>query len=149
LSGFVLAREAFVIESPLRKAETERIGRNLGGSSLAGLSLKDFRLRKRLLRGLFASASPDLSASGTSLAEGVGFEPTRDFHPCRFSRPVLLTAQPPLQALQIMQPRGQELFPEPRLSTLLKIARRLKDLETRPSGSGGPLRRCYLLLQSV
>jgi hypothetical protein len=28
----------------------------------------------------------------------VGFEPTRDFHPCRFSRPVPSTTRPPLQA---------------------------------------------------
>ncbi len=33
------------------------------------------------------------------LAEGVGFEPTRDFHPCRFSRPVPSTTRPPLQAI--------------------------------------------------
>ena len=31
------------------------------------------------------------------MAEGVGFEPTSDFHRCRFSRPVPSTARPPLQ----------------------------------------------------
>src|SRR5699024_739655 len=31
------------------------------------------------------------------LAEGVGFEPTRGSHPCRFSRPVHSTALPPLR----------------------------------------------------
>ena len=32
----------------------------------------------------------------TMMADGVGFEPTKGFHPCRFSRPVLSTAQPPI-----------------------------------------------------
>jgi hypothetical protein len=31
------------------------------------------------------------------MAEGVGFEPTKGFHPCRFSRPVHSTALPPLR----------------------------------------------------
>jgi cellulose synthase (UDP-forming) len=39
--------------------------------------------------------------SGT---EGVGFEPTRDFHPCRFSRPVPSTTRPPLHA-KVTSPR--------------------------------------------
>ena len=30
------------------------------------------------------------------MAEGVGFEPTRRFHACRFSRPVPSTTRPPL-----------------------------------------------------
>lgn len=30
------------------------------------------------------------------MADGVGFEPTKGLHPCRFSRPVLLTTQPPI-----------------------------------------------------
>jgi NAD(P)-dependent dehydrogenase (short-subunit alcohol dehydrogenase family) len=47
------------------EVETERIGQNLAGSSLAGLSLRDLRPRKRRLRELFASGSPDFSASGT------------------------------------------------------------------------------------
>jgi hypothetical protein len=38
---------------------------------------------------------------GASLmAEGVGFEPTRDFHPCRFSRPVPSATRPPLLAMR-------------------------------------------------
>jgi hypothetical protein len=32
------------------------------------------------------------------VADGVGFEPTRGVNPCRFSRPVLSTAQPPIPA---------------------------------------------------
>ena len=32
------------------------------------------------------------------VAEGVGFEPTSDFHRCRFSRPVPSTTRPPLRA---------------------------------------------------
>src|SRR5579863_3394255 len=31
------------------------------------------------------------------VADGVGFEPTRSLHPCRFSRPVPSTARPPIQ----------------------------------------------------
>ena len=31
------------------------------------------------------------------VADGVGFEPTKGFHPCRFSRPVHSTALPPIQ----------------------------------------------------
>ena len=31
------------------------------------------------------------------VADGVGFEPTRGVNPCRFSRPVLSTAQPPIR----------------------------------------------------
>lgn len=31
------------------------------------------------------------------MADGVGFEPTKELPPCRFSRPVLSTAQPPIQ----------------------------------------------------
>ena len=31
------------------------------------------------------------------MAEGVGFEPTKEFNPCRFSRPVHSTALPPLR----------------------------------------------------
>ena len=33
------------------------------------------------------------------MAERVGFEPTNELPHCWFSRPVLLTAQPPLQIL--------------------------------------------------
>src|SRR5215469_6777503 len=32
-----------------------------------------------------------------TLADGVGFEPTRPLRACRFSRPVLSTAQPPIR----------------------------------------------------
>ena len=35
------------------------------------------------------------------MAEGVGFEPTNELPHCWFSRPVLLTAQPPFQNLVI------------------------------------------------
>lgn len=37
------------------------------------------------------------------LAEGVGFEPTGDLRRRRFSRPVLSTAQPPLQPLNLFE----------------------------------------------
>ena len=33
------------------------------------------------------------------MAEGVGFEPTNELPHCWFSRPVLSTAQPPLQLI--------------------------------------------------
>jgi hypothetical protein len=36
------------------------------------------------------------------MAEGVGFEPTRDFHPCRFSRPVYSTTLSPLREGRII-----------------------------------------------
>jgi hypothetical protein len=49
----------------------------------------------------FLDAERNFLSFGDSVAEGVGFEPTRDFHPCRFSRPVPSTARPPLQALLI------------------------------------------------
>ena len=47
------------------------------------------------------------------LAEGVGFEPTRDFHPCRFSRPVPSTTRPPLQDLYDLShsPRSRDIAP--------------------------------------
>ena len=35
------------------------------------------------------------------MAEGVGFEPTNELPHCWFSRPVLSTAQPPLQTMFI------------------------------------------------
>ena len=35
------------------------------------------------------------------LADGVGFEPTRPLRACRFSRPVLSTAQPPIQVFAV------------------------------------------------
>ena len=37
------------------------------------------------------------------MADGVGFEPTKGFHPCRFSRPVLSTAQPPIRLTYILR----------------------------------------------
>ena len=37
------------------------------------------------------------------MADGVGFEPTKGFHPCRFSRPVLSTAQPPIRLIYIFR----------------------------------------------
>src|SRR5437867_3246115 len=36
------------------------------------------------------------------LADGVGFEPTRDLRPCRFSRPVPSTARPPIRFLPVL-----------------------------------------------
>ena len=33
----------------------------------------------------------------SAVADGVGFEPTRRSHACRFSRPVPSTARPPIQ----------------------------------------------------
>ena len=35
-----------------------------------------------------------------SMAEEEGFEPSKGFHPCRFSRPVHSTALPPLRKLR-------------------------------------------------
>ena len=37
------------------------------------------------------------------MAEGVGFEPTNGLPHCRFSRPMLSTAQPPLQGNELVQ----------------------------------------------
>ena len=37
------------------------------------------------------------------MAEGVGFEPTNELPHCRFSRPMLSTAQPPFQSNQLVQ----------------------------------------------
>src|SRR3990167_1228320 len=37
-----------------------------------------------------------LDESIKKMADGVGFEPTRRFHVCRFSRPVPSTARPPI-----------------------------------------------------
>ena len=37
------------------------------------------------------------------MAEGVGFEPTNELPRCRFSRPMLSTAQPPLQGNKLVQ----------------------------------------------
>ena len=37
------------------------------------------------------------------MAEGVGFEPTNELPRCRFSRPMLSTAQPPLQGNELVQ----------------------------------------------
>ena len=36
------------------------------------------------------------------MAEGVGFEPTNELPHCRFSRPMLSTAQPPLQGNELI-----------------------------------------------
>ena len=40
------------------------------------------------------------------LADGVGFEPTRRSHACRFSRPVPSTARPPIQLMKSMTQQG-------------------------------------------
>jgi hypothetical protein len=37
------------------------------------------------------------------MADGVGFEPTEGFHLRRFSRPVLSTAQSPIQQLNFIK----------------------------------------------
>src|SRR5438876_12279793 len=36
------------------------------------------------------------------LADGVGFEPTKDLRPCRFSRPVPSTTRPPIRFLPVL-----------------------------------------------
>ena len=46
------------------------------------------------------------------LAEGVGFEPTRDSHLCRFSRPVHSTALPPFPG-PLVSGLGVSLLPRP------------------------------------
>ena len=40
-----------------------------------------------------------IAVSEQILADGVGFEPTRRSHACRFSRPVPSTARPPIQKI--------------------------------------------------
>ena len=40
------------------------------------------------------------------MAEGVGFEPTKSFHSCRFSRPVQSTTLPPLRGAQEYRKSG-------------------------------------------
>ena len=46
-----------------------------------------------------------ISTSACSVAEGVGFEPTRGLRPCRFSRPVQSTTLPPFRGGTV-PPRG-------------------------------------------
>ena len=46
-----------------------------------------------------------LAGQALKVAEGVGFEPTVDSHPRRFSRPVLSTTQPPLRGGRTLQTR--------------------------------------------
>jgi hypothetical protein len=41
------------------------------------------------------------TATNEGVADGVGFEPTRSLHPCRFSRPVPSTARPPIHQREI------------------------------------------------
>ena len=36
-------------------------------------------------------------SANSAVADGVGFEPTRRSHACRFSRPVPSTARPPIR----------------------------------------------------
>jgi hypothetical protein len=45
--------------------------------------------------GISPFVSQDID-SYIAVADGVGFEPTRGLHPCRFSRPVPSTARPPI-----------------------------------------------------
>jgi hypothetical protein len=52
--------------------------------------------------------APDKAPQERSLAEGVGFEPTRPVRAYRFSRPALSTAQPPLQDVIILTGRVSE-----------------------------------------
>jgi hypothetical protein len=79
-----------------------------GNSAESAISTDQYRLR-------FTSSarSPHVRVSRRSraenlervdsLAEGVGFEPTGDLRRRRFSRPVLSTAQPPLQVSNLFE----------------------------------------------
>ena len=40
--------------------------------------------------------------ANSELADGVGFEPTRSLHPCRFSRPVPSTTRPPIHVIDVI-----------------------------------------------
>ena len=44
------------------------------------------------------------------MADGVGFEPTEGFHPRRFSRPVLSTAQSPIRLVELLCTLGLSLW---------------------------------------
>jgi hypothetical protein len=46
------------------------------------------------------------------MADGVGFEPTMGFHPCRFSRPVHSTALPPIRVGNRISPDEKEIKPQ-------------------------------------
>src|ERR1700754_4287579 len=62
---------------------------------------------------------PYLGRRGAMMAEGVGFEPTRPFRACRFSRPVLSTAQTPLpEPDQILSRRSESK----RLTTTTRLS---------------------------
>ena len=54
---------------------------------------KTCRCRPIRRKGVTHVSGTDLSG----MADGVGFEPTRRFHACRFSRPVPSTARPPIR----------------------------------------------------
>lgn len=59
--------------------------------------LRDLQREYNRVIGLLRTA---LDVSGLRLmADGVGFEPTKDLRPCRFSRPVPSTARPPIRFL--------------------------------------------------
>src|SRR5438874_4987704 len=50
----------------------------------------------------FEVRSVETRLEKTFLADGVGFEPTKDFRPCRFSRPVPSTTRPPIRFLPVL-----------------------------------------------
>src|SRR4029453_16135841 len=57
-----------------------------------------------------------------SLADGVGFEPTKDLRPCRISSPVHSTALPPIRTIgrrlrNAPSVRTTNLYPDGRLPT--------------------------------
>ena len=80
-------------------------------------------LSRRLARCVFSLKTTD----------GVGFEPTRRFHVCRFSRPVHSTALPPIQTAVVSQ--------RPRTSVVRACRRpcRRRSLASLPPPSAGGL----------
>ena len=71
-------------QSPLRKIETERISPDRPASSPIDLSLRDFELRRRRARRLFATLSPIFSASETRPRRGWDSNPRGTFIPAGF-----------------------------------------------------------------
>ena len=66
---------------------------------------------RRTLTALFkAKVVLEASKDEQTLAEGVGFEPTKSLRPCRFSRPVPSTARSPLQRGKSHSERIPEAF---------------------------------------
>jgi hypothetical protein len=69
------------------------------------------------------------------LADGVGFEPTRRLHVCRFSRPVPSTTRPPIHLIELQRISGSCNFQKSSLLSKLLPKSFISCFHAHPGGS--------------